>query len=205
MGWAAPKMLASAVAATRLGRSFEHEDFWQTVLHFFVNEPTLDPLHVGPIVDYLNDQRFVPQEIFTEERDLGQPGPPPAQVDHEGTHQVVALEAGRGVADAASLRIRLPGLVLALRCDLAGVGRMTACFGLDQRQVVGQRLQEKVLVLDRHRRPDMDLNRQNAFELPSLLVEINDVHRHVAVDPVPVMVPFGQDPVVVPFVGRRTP
>jgi hypothetical protein len=45
------------------------------VLHFFVNEPTLEPLHVGSIVDYLNDQRFVPLEILIEEGRLGQTGP----------------------------------------------------------------------------------------------------------------------------------
>jgi hypothetical protein len=67
--------LARAVSATRLGRSFEHEDFWKTVIQFFVNEPTLDPVHVGPIVDYLNRQKFVPQEDFIEEGELGQPGP----------------------------------------------------------------------------------------------------------------------------------
>jgi PcfJ-like protein len=74
-GLGGSEVLARAVAATRLGRSFEHEDFWQTVLHFFVNEPALEPMHVGPIVDYLNDQRFVPQEILTEEGGFVQPGP----------------------------------------------------------------------------------------------------------------------------------
>ncbi len=74
-GLGGSEVLARAVAATRLCRSFEHEDFWQTVLHFFVNEATLETLHVGPIVDYLNDQRFVPQEILTDEGDFGQPGP----------------------------------------------------------------------------------------------------------------------------------
>ena len=33
-GFGGSEVLASAVAATRLGRSFEHENFWQTVLHF---------------------------------------------------------------------------------------------------------------------------------------------------------------------------
>ena len=69
-GLGGSEVLARAVAATRLGRSFEHEDFWQTVLHFFVNEPMLERLHVSPIVDFLNDQRFVPQEILTEEGEL---------------------------------------------------------------------------------------------------------------------------------------
>ena len=48
MGWAAQKMLASAVAGTRPGRSFEHEDFWLTVLQLFVNEPTHEPFTSAP-------------------------------------------------------------------------------------------------------------------------------------------------------------
>ena len=67
--------LARAVAATRLGRIFEHEDFWKTVIQFFVNEASLDPVHVSPIVDYLNAQKFVPQEDFIEEGELGHTGP----------------------------------------------------------------------------------------------------------------------------------
>jgi hypothetical protein len=85
-GLGGSEVLASAVAATRLGRSFEHEDFWQTALHFFVNEPMLDALHVGPIVDYLNDQRFVPQGMLTEEGELGQ-GPPQPNLTMKGRTQ----------------------------------------------------------------------------------------------------------------------
>ncbi len=67
--------LAGAVAETVLGQSFEHDDFWRTVVQFFVNESPVDPVHVGPIVDYLNDQRFVPQDALIEEGELGPPGP----------------------------------------------------------------------------------------------------------------------------------
>jgi hypothetical protein len=42
--------LARAVAATQLGRLFEREDFWKTVIQFFVNEASLDPGHVGAII-----------------------------------------------------------------------------------------------------------------------------------------------------------
>jgi hypothetical protein len=66
-GLGGSKALAQTVVATRLGRSFEHEDFWRTVVHFFVNHPELDFAHVGPIVDYLHHQRFVPQDVFLEE------------------------------------------------------------------------------------------------------------------------------------------
>jgi hypothetical protein len=63
-GLCGSKQLANAVSATRLGRSFEAEDFWLTVLHFLVNHPELDLAHVGPIVDYLHYQRFVPQDVL---------------------------------------------------------------------------------------------------------------------------------------------
>jgi hypothetical protein len=49
-GLGGSEVLAGAVAATRLGRSFEHDEFWRSVLQFFVNEPTIDPIHIGPIL-----------------------------------------------------------------------------------------------------------------------------------------------------------
>jgi hypothetical protein len=74
-GLGGSEVLAKAVAATQLGQSFQHEDFWKTVLHFLANDPTLDPAHVGPIVDYLNVQRFVPQEDLIDEGELRHHGP----------------------------------------------------------------------------------------------------------------------------------
>ena len=49
--------------ATRLGQSFENEDFWSTAILFFANNPMLDPAHVGPIVDFIHDQKYVLQQI----------------------------------------------------------------------------------------------------------------------------------------------
>jgi hypothetical protein len=83
-GMGGSEELARAVSATRLGRSFEHEEFWKTVIQFFVNEPTLDSIHIGPILDYLNVQKFVPQEDFLEEGDLGRPGPPQPNLTMKG-------------------------------------------------------------------------------------------------------------------------
>lgn len=51
---------AHGVLATRLGRELgQHEDFWETVLRWFVQHPLLDPAQYGPIVDYVREQRFV--------------------------------------------------------------------------------------------------------------------------------------------------
>ena len=63
-GLGGSKELALALTATRLGRSFESEDFWATVVHFFVNHPDLGLDQVGPVVDYLHHQRFIPEELF---------------------------------------------------------------------------------------------------------------------------------------------
>jgi hypothetical protein len=63
LGMGGEEPLVRAVVATRLGEEFEHEAFWATVLQFFVNNPMLDTACVGPIVDYVHHQKFVPREI----------------------------------------------------------------------------------------------------------------------------------------------
>jgi hypothetical protein len=56
--------LAEALAATRLGDHFENNEFWATVIGFFIDNPLLDLVHVGPIIDYLQHQRFEHREEF---------------------------------------------------------------------------------------------------------------------------------------------
>ena len=70
--------MAQAIIGTRLGQSFENEEFWSTVVLFFVRNPMLDPAHVGPIVDYIHHQKYVPQQVVlpggeVEERPPAQP------------------------------------------------------------------------------------------------------------------------------------
>ena len=55
--------LAQAVIETRLGRSFENEEFWVGVVKFLVYTPMLDPAYVEPIVEYIHHQKYVPEEI----------------------------------------------------------------------------------------------------------------------------------------------
>lgn len=50
--------LARAVVGTRLGKVLENEDFWESVLHFFINHPSLALAQVGPVVDFLQHQKF---------------------------------------------------------------------------------------------------------------------------------------------------
>jgi hypothetical protein len=83
-GLGGSERLAHAVAATRLGQSFEHEDFWKTVLHFIINHPAISLDRIDAIVEYLHHQRFVPQEELVEEGDLGDLGPPQPGLSMKG-------------------------------------------------------------------------------------------------------------------------
>jgi hypothetical protein len=50
--------LARAVLGTRIGSAFGDEAFWDSVVRWFIAHPTLHTLHYGPIVDYLQHQKF---------------------------------------------------------------------------------------------------------------------------------------------------
>ena len=95
------------------------------------------------------------------------------------------------------------GLSFPCGTTLRASGGILAWSAGDERQVIGQALEEDVAVLDLHRRADVDLHGEHAFELAALLVEVGDVDRGLAVDPVAVVVPLGQHPEVVPLAGRH--
>ncbi len=78
LGLGGDASLVEAINATQLGGSFEHETFWSKVIHFFVNNPMLDPDQVGPLVDYIQHRKFEPEEIIEPggERTTG-PAPQP--------------------------------------------------------------------------------------------------------------------------------
>ena len=68
--------LVEALLGSRLGNAFENEEFWATVIRFFIEHPALDRSHVGPIIDYLNDQRFTPRVDFVAPGVRERAGPP---------------------------------------------------------------------------------------------------------------------------------
>src|ERR1700684_834925 len=62
-----------------------------------------------------------------------------------------------------------------------------------------QTLEFKVLELHEHRTADVDLQGEDAFERPPILVVIDEVDRLFAVDELLEMVPLGDDVVIVPL------
>jgi PcfJ-like protein len=80
--------LVKATLGTQLGNCFEHDEFWTTVLRFFIANPMLDSTHVGPIIDYINFQRFVSRN----------PLPPPCNAERRGPAQPNFTMKGRSPA-----------------------------------------------------------------------------------------------------------
>jgi hypothetical protein len=58
------RRLTEALLSTRIGDSFENDDFWGSVIRFFIANPLLDRSHVGPIVDYLLHQKYETREML---------------------------------------------------------------------------------------------------------------------------------------------
>ena len=88
-----------------------------------------------------------------------------------------------------------------LRPHALRAGRDWIIFRIHQWKIIGQVLDFEVLVLHPHGRSHMDLNRQHAFQRPTVLIEVNCLGRRMSVDPMPVMVALNQYTVVVPLVG----
>ena len=61
IGLGGDQRIAKTIATTRLADNFRHDDFWVTVIRWFVDQPLLDPVQIGPIIDYINFQRFEPE------------------------------------------------------------------------------------------------------------------------------------------------
>jgi hypothetical protein len=67
LGLGGEKNLANAIIATRLGKHFEHEEFWRTVIQFFINIKDLNMDYVNPIVDFLYHIRIAKREVHTDD------------------------------------------------------------------------------------------------------------------------------------------
>lgn len=56
--------LADALLETRIAHDFRDNDFWLSVLRFFIRNPMLDPIHVNPIVDYIWNRKYEMRVVF---------------------------------------------------------------------------------------------------------------------------------------------
>jgi len=75
-GLGGDKRTAMAVLATPLRSSFANNDFWTSVIRFFINNPMLDTYQYGPIYDYIYDQKYRDRGHVYVDNELVHLGPP---------------------------------------------------------------------------------------------------------------------------------
>jgi hypothetical protein len=76
--------LADALRETRIAREFHDNDFWLSVIRFFIRNPMLDLVHVNPIVDYIWNQRYEPRIVFVERGVAREAGPEQPNLSMKG-------------------------------------------------------------------------------------------------------------------------
>ncbi len=76
VGMGGDEALAQAVLRTRLGRKFDNDEFWSSVVLFLVNNAMMDPSWAGPVVDYVYQMKFAPRRVVREEGGVDEAPPP---------------------------------------------------------------------------------------------------------------------------------
>ena len=87
--------LVEALLASAIGTDFKRDDFWLTVVRFFVNHPMLDRAQVGPIVDYLDHRRHRNLPAMLIDGRLVEPGPAQPNLTMRGRSPEVLLRQVR--------------------------------------------------------------------------------------------------------------
>jgi len=94
-GLGGDERLVKALSGTFLGEQFGHEEFWSTVIHWFVNQPMFDVVHVNPIIDYIQNQKFVPVGRVIENDEVVDRGVPQPNFEMKGRTLNVLLRKVR--------------------------------------------------------------------------------------------------------------
>ncbi len=58
--------LADAIVETRLKDDFRDDEFWVKVIEFLARNPMLDVVYVGPVIDYIWNQKYEDQIVFVD-------------------------------------------------------------------------------------------------------------------------------------------
>jgi len=69
--------LVGYLLGSSLRQNYAHHEFWETVIKFFIDNPMLDYSHVGPIIDYIKNQKFEQQQTYVNGQWQTEPPPQP--------------------------------------------------------------------------------------------------------------------------------
>jgi hypothetical protein len=88
----ADRQMAEAIIQTRLSETFIENEFWLSVIGFFARNPMLDTAHIGPIVDYIWNQKYEEVLEFVERGVVGRRGPAQPNFSMKGRTVTALLE-----------------------------------------------------------------------------------------------------------------
>ena len=104
--------LARAFLGSRLRETFEHYEFWITVIRSFVEHPMLDTRQVRPLIDFIHHQKFereavevAPGQIVAQPRnpDFSMAGRTPLSLLHQMREWYANLRQGKAKPELAWL------------------------------------------------------------------------------------------------------
>ena len=86
------QVLADHILVTRLGTVIEDDAFWETVIHFFINNPMLDFDYFEPIVSYISHLRYLSGQEVGRRGPTRTTGPPQPDFSMKGREPRRLLE-----------------------------------------------------------------------------------------------------------------
>ena len=87
------RRLTEALLGSRLGNNFAQDEFWSSVIRFFIANPLLDRRHAGPIVDYIHDQKYEAIQVVGEDGAVVVHPPPQPNLSMRGRSATALLTA----------------------------------------------------------------------------------------------------------------
>lgn len=83
VGLGGTQRLVRAILGSRIAADFNNNDFWETVIRWFIQHAMLDPAQVGPLIDYICRRKFEPQGLDAADSDFTMKGRTPASLIHQ--------------------------------------------------------------------------------------------------------------------------
>jgi len=63
-GLGGDERLVRGIVESKIGNSFKNDDFWVTVIHFFVRNTMIDVAQVSPLIDYITHLKYDSERVF---------------------------------------------------------------------------------------------------------------------------------------------
>lgn len=79
-GFGGDEKLVRGIVESKIGKNFDNDNFWQTIIHFFVRNPMLDTAQISPLIDYISHLKFEGDRVYG---DGGLRNIPPPQPNFE--------------------------------------------------------------------------------------------------------------------------